>query len=53
MLRREVDDFVCLASPDDFHAVGQFYADFTQTTDAEVRELLSRAALDTPHPATF
>ncbi len=45
-LRREVDRVVCLATPEPFHAVGLWYADFTQTSDAEVRELLDRAARD-------
>jgi len=34
------DAFVCLQTPHFFHAVGQFYSDFSQTSDAEVRELL-------------
>ena len=42
----EVDEKVCVLIPDHFHAVGQWYADFAQTTDEEVRDLLnqSRAA---------
>jgi putative phosphoribosyl transferase len=32
---------VCARSPEDFSAVGQWYADFTQTSDSEVRELLA------------
>jgi putative phosphoribosyl transferase len=38
-------DFVCLAQPDDFVAVGMYYRDFSQTSDAEVVDLLSRAAV--------
>lgn len=38
-----VDDFDALIAPDDFHAVGQWYDDFTQTTDEEVTELLQLA----------
>lgn len=34
------DAFVCLQTPHFFHAVGQFYTDFTQTSDEEVRALL-------------
>jgi predicted phosphoribosyltransferase len=30
--------------PGTFYAVGQFYEDFSQTTDEEVRELLAQAA---------
>ena len=43
-LARDVDAVVCVATPDPFHAVGRFYEDFTQTTDAEVHDLLERAA---------
>ena len=39
----EVDDFVCPHPMRDFWAVGQFYEDFTQTTDEEVARLLRPA----------
>jgi len=39
----EVDEIVCTITPDPFYAVGLWYADFTQTTDDGVRELLDRA----------
>jgi putative phosphoribosyl transferase len=42
-LQGEADEVVCAARPEDFHAVGLWYEDFTQTTDGEVRELLERA----------
>lgn len=35
-----VDEFVCLDMPDDFHAVGQFYEDFSPVEDEEVIRLL-------------
>jgi predicted phosphoribosyltransferase len=38
----EVDETICAFMPDFFHGVGQFYEDFSQTTDDEVRELLAR-----------
>ncbi|WP_280689544.1 phosphoribosyltransferase [Kitasatospora sp. GAS204B] len=38
------DDLVCLTAPPSFQAVGQFYNDFEQTTDHEVRRLLDLAA---------
>ena len=38
-----VDRVICLESPASFYAVGQFYVDFGQTSDAEVRELLRDA----------
>jgi predicted phosphoribosyltransferase len=34
------DEIVCARSPERFSAVGQWYQDFSQTTDAEVRDLL-------------
>jgi putative phosphoribosyl transferase len=42
--RSEVDDVICFATPDPFMAVGAWYADFSQTSDQEVRDLLERAA---------
>ena len=42
-LRREVDDVVCAATPTPFRAVGLWYEDFRQVTDAEVRQLLHAA----------
>jgi putative phosphoribosyl transferase len=43
-LKREVDDLVCVYSPKDFYAIGQFYENFLQLADEEVTELLRRAA---------
>ena len=40
----EVDQVICAATPEPFWAVGQWYRDFSQTSDEEVRELLRRAA---------
>ena len=37
------DGVVCLATPQPFHAVGDHYADFTQTADDEVVQLLAAA----------
>jgi len=36
----DADTFVCVARPARFFAIGQWYRDFTQTTDGEVRSLL-------------
>jgi predicted phosphoribosyltransferase len=33
LLRGEADEVVCLASPDHFYAVGQFFDDFSEVTD--------------------
>ena len=43
-LRREVDEIVCLVTPEPFHAVGLWYEDFSPTSDDEVRDLLARAS---------
>ena len=42
-MRSEADEVVCVFTPELFFGVGQFYRDFQQTTDEEVRELLARA----------
>lgn len=36
------DAFYSLIEPDDFFAVGQFYDDFSQTTDDEVTAILRK-----------
>jgi predicted phosphoribosyltransferase len=41
-LREVADDVVCPFTPEPFIAVGLWYADFSQTTDDEVRQLLAR-----------
>src|SRR5262249_32644858 len=41
--RSEADEVVCAETPEPFYAVGTWYEDFSQTTDDEVRDLLSRA----------
>jgi predicted phosphoribosyltransferase len=42
-LRDQVDEAVCLFTPEPFHAVGLWYEDFSQTTDDEIRDLLDQA----------
>ena len=37
----KADEVVCLYAPENFQAVGQFYADFGQVEDEEVIALLS------------
>jgi predicted phosphoribosyltransferase len=39
-LRQIADEIVCAETPEPFAAVGQWYDDFSQTTDEEVRQLL-------------
>ncbi len=41
-LRDEADDVVCLEDYEDFGAIGLFYSDFRQVSDAEVIALLAR-----------
>ncbi len=41
------DEVVCARTPEPFAAVGQWYLDFDQTTDAEVRDLLRAHARTT------
>jgi len=44
LIRDEAGDCVCLATPTPFNAVGEWYQNFRQTSDTEVRELLRQAA---------
>lgn len=39
-IRSLCDEVVCLSTPEEFWAIGQFYEDFTQVTDEEAVELL-------------
>jgi putative phosphoribosyl transferase len=39
----EADELVCVDTPEPFFAIGQFYADFSQTPDDEVVACLQRA----------
>ena len=43
-LAQVADRVICVESPEPFFAIGQWYRDFSQTSDAEVVELLRRAA---------
>ncbi len=45
-LRSEGHEVVCATMPEPFFAVGQWYTDFSQTTDEEVRELLERSVVN-------
>lgn len=42
-LERNVDELVCLSVPEVFFAVGEWYRDFSQTSDDEVVDLISRS----------
>lgn len=43
-IARAADELVSVDTPWDFYAIGQFYADFSQTTDDEVIACLERAS---------
>jgi predicted phosphoribosyltransferase len=45
-LRSLVDRVVCARTPEPFHAVGLYYRNFEQTSDDEVRQLLTEAAAE-------
>jgi putative phosphoribosyl transferase len=54
-LRAVADEVVCAVTPEPFFAVGAWYEDFAQTTDREVKELLTSARElcgGTEHPRT-
>lgn len=42
-LGHEADEAICLSTPAFFQAVGQYYEDFSQTSDSDVRTLLTTA----------
>jgi putative phosphoribosyl transferase len=42
-LRELADETICVLEPESFYAVGQYYRDFSQTSDDEVRRLLAAA----------
>lgn len=48
-LRTEVDEVVCLMTPETFYAIGLWYENFSQTTDEEVRELLAQLTVKNQH----
>lgn len=46
----DADQMISVATPPSFFAIGQFYDDFNQTTDAEVAACLGRSSADGPEP---
>jgi putative phosphoribosyl transferase len=47
-IEQEADETICLSMPEFFQAVGQYYEDFSQTSDDDVRTLLSSAVQEQP-----
>jgi putative phosphoribosyl transferase len=43
LINADVDDVVCLATPEPFEAVSRYYENFAQTTDTQVIRLLRQA----------
>jgi len=43
-IEEQSDETICLSTPEFFQAVGQYYEDFSQTTDEDVRNLLAHGA---------
>jgi putative phosphoribosyl transferase len=44
----EVDEIVCVQTPEPFYGVGYWYEDFSQTSDQEVHDLLAQAEQEKP-----
>ncbi len=51
-LKTEVDDVVCLVTPEELYSISLWYEDFAPTTDEEVRHLLALAVQDAPATST-
>ena len=47
-IEQQADETICLSTPQFFQAVGQYYEDFSQTSDDDVRELLACSARGEP-----
>jgi putative phosphoribosyl transferase len=45
-LKADADETICLKTPVPFLGVGRWYADFSQTTDEEVQQLLAQSRHD-------
>jgi predicted phosphoribosyltransferase len=46
------DAFICLAAPEGFRGVGQFYWDFDQVSDAEVMAYVAKNRASSPAQPT-
>jgi putative phosphoribosyl transferase len=47
----DVDEIVCARTPEPFYSVGEWYDQFSQTSDEEVQDLLRRASSPAREPA--
>jgi putative phosphoribosyl transferase len=50
-MRAEADDIVCLEAHEFFQAIGLYYRDFRQLSDADVIHILQKAEKPTTSPA--
>jgi putative phosphoribosyl transferase len=50
-MRAEADDVVCLEAHEFFQAIGLYYRDFRQLSDADVIHILQKAEKPTTSPA--
>ena len=44
-LKKEVDEVICVSTPEFFYAISLWYDEFPQTSDEQVRELLKKAEM--------
>lgn len=49
-LEHDADDVICVYTPEPFYGVGQWYSDFSQTSDEEVQRLLLTSSNDNNTP---
>jgi predicted phosphoribosyltransferase len=49
--KNDVDEIVCARTPEPFYSVGEWYDQFSQTSDEEVQDLLRRASRPAHEPA--
>ena len=52
-MQQEADEVICAITPESFHGVGEWYEDFSQTSDEEVRALLAQASRSHLNPPPF
>ncbi|MGH8685391.1 MAG: phosphoribosyltransferase [Nitrosospira sp.] len=45
-IEKEADELICLYTPEPFYGVGQWYSDFSQTSDEDVLTLLDNASIN-------
>ncbi|MFT4552922.1 MAG: putative phosphoribosyl transferase [Chlamydiales bacterium] len=46
-IKAQVDDIICLSTPEPFYAIERFYEDFSQASEAEVMDFLQKSVLNT------